>query len=480
MSMWYTVFSLQAAIFAICMLLGLLVLHLRFGEALLACAFMCPAPLFQVAGGAGSWIFVGDVVAVAFLLKFVLSRTSKPFSMAVAQSTRGLVILAAALLAIPTFATLFGLAWNPQPRSWPFVWLQVVRSLSYFAVFHHFASGRRLITRPDNYLLLQCLFFMLVCFCGLAQYGLGWDLDLWNLTIKANPGEGNWGYGGGFMALYRGAVGGWAIGILAILPIVLIPRLGWSLLLPFAAAVVFVAVLATGSRQGMAIGIVVFAYGLLRGIRVATPARRLPVIVQFAVVMVVLFIVAGVTSGQLSGTRLDQWVTRRFAQFGELSSAGDVANLALSRGSRVGAAWDNITSSIPTFLIGVGFGVEQLFAVAGGYVIVLLDSELFQVWQLGGIIALVLYLTFLLKLGICLRPGNWPADQEKRIAASAGTGVIFGGILLLWGHFFLLNFHANQAPVAYWCWSLLGIAVASCRSDANPGVQEPQQLSEVR
>ena len=469
MSMWYTVFWLQAAIFVACTLVGTILLGMRKREALLACALVCPAPLFQVAGGAGSWIFAADVAAICMAIHSLFARNQN-------SKARGMVILAAAILFLPTISTVLGMGWNPQPRLWNFVAVQVARSIGYFVVFSSLAGGRVAITRPDRFLMLQCLFFGLICCCGLFQYATGFDLDLWNLAIRSNPTEGNWGFGGGFMGLYRGAVGGWAIAFLGVLPIVFMPRAGWSLLLPALISVVFAAMLATGSRQGFAIGSLALIYGVYLALTLTAKERRFAALLQSGVAVVGIVLVGLVAFNRLSGTRFEEWISRRYAQFGELSSITDVGNLALSRGARIGPAWENLSSHPAVMAIGLGFGVEQIGSVAGGTAIILLDSELFFVWQLGGLLLLGLYLFFLVRLRWKLRLGRQQQELPTKITLAAARVTLVGGVLLLWGHFFLLNFHSNQAPVAYWCWSLFGIALASSSSQPSAEYSAEESL----
>jgi hypothetical protein len=189
--------------------------------------------------------------------------------------------------------------------------------------------------------------------------------------------------------------------------------------------------------------------------------------VQFVVVICSFIAIGSLLSGKLSDTRFNQWVGRRFSQFSELNSAGDVATLAMSRGAPINEAWNNMINSPMIMIFGAGFGVEQVVAVYGGAHVVLLDCEILQIWQIGGIFVILLYAALLISLWIMLRPRNWPTALPQRITAASARVVLVGGVMLMWGHFFLMNFHSSQAPVGYWCWSTLGLALAMLQEQTN-------------
>jgi hypothetical protein len=460
MSIWLSVWGLQAILSIAIVLLARLILKLRWWQIFIGWVFMLPAPVLQIAGGTGSWVFAADLVA-PFLAIYVLRNnlpSEDPFH-------RRVIIAAAILALLPLVSTLVGIMVSPSDRTWKHIVVQCFRSGAYVFVFAFFVRIARLIGRPDNFLLMQCTMFAGLCACGLLQHYADIDLDLWNYAAGADPGEWTGGYGGGFMGLYRGAVGAWGACVLGAYTVILLPRNGSFLILPLALAVVGGGILVTGSRQGVLIGAMGVLIGLWHGIG-SVPVGRRPALLSQAAVFLFLTVLLGLyLSARLENTELNQWISRRFDQIGELRSLGDAIDLALSRDPRYGRAVDNVFSSVLMLCLGAGYGTETAANAVGiGYFRIYVDSELFYTWQAGGVLTLTAYLVFLCVYRVSVWGHRQPIEVHTRTAVRAVIPVFWAGILMLWGHFFLLNSFAHHAPVGYWQWAILGLAAGLCSS----------------
>ena len=470
MNVWLLVNALQAGIFVAAVLFGRIVLRLSFVTAAIAAAFVMPAPLFQIAGGAGSWVFASDIVAVFFLLTAVVGALT-PEQQIIRQRNRKLLLVALVLLLLPAFSTFVGIALNPQPRAWQFVALQVTRCIGYFFVFRHYViRGDKL--RIDRILQLQCLVFAVISLLGLSQKYLGIDLDLWNQATGAWNRESSWGYGGGFMGMYRGEVGAWAIMILGVLPLVMANRWGWNLIMPIVVVLVIGGVLTVGSRQGLFIGTVAFALGLFAAIRTLPQGLRAAAILKSSLACAALLAVSLYSWGAVSEGRMGTFTVQRF---GEFMDPAALIQGAWNRDARYDLAYENIINHPVILVIGTGYGVEQIAATSGGYVHRYIDSELFYTWQLGGTTLLLVYIAFLAAVRLGLRRSHWPLDQSGATAAGAGLVVLYASMMLMWGHFSLLTAFSHHATVAYWQWATLGLALSACAQNqsAIPNALQP-------
>jgi hypothetical protein len=162
---------------------------------------------------------------------------------------------------------------------------------------------------------------------------------------------------------------------------------------------------------------------------------------------------------RISQERLGQYVLTRFQA---VLNVGELHQAALQRDYRYPLAWENITSGMDMFIFGTGYGVEHLMPVHGGRIHHYIDSELFYMWQMGGTLLMVVYVLFLFVLRWSLRQSQWPSDAAGRTAAASGTVVFLAGLMLMWGHFYLLTTFSHQAPVGYWTWAIFGLAAGVC------------------
>ena len=51
--------------------------------------------------------------------------------------------------------------------------------------------------------------------------------------------------------------------------------------------------------------------------------------------------------------------------------------------------------------------------------------------------------------------------EPLRAVLGAGVVTIIGGLLLSYGHFFLLHIQSSQAPVGHWNWYIIGLGVGA-------------------
>jgi len=459
MDLWSRVLLLQALISAGTILIGVAFLRLSLTTSVLAAVLVTPVPLFKVSPGAAGFIYVADLLAVFWLVSRLL-RTSQQSP---GEPGRGLGALAFLLLvALPVVSTAIGYVSNAEMRSIKPVLLSLFRGVAYYVVFSSLMRHALRERNPERLLALQCIAFGLVACCGLAQYVAGIDLDLWNVVREIKTRAYGTDFGGGFMGLYRGAVGGWSVAILAIAPVVFMRIRGGTLLMPLIVAVVFASILAVGSRQGAVIGAIALMVGLVISMRCMPQSQRLGHMVRQvgAVAFLALLLMAG--WGVFSPYSFEKFVWRRFQPLLDPTTAIDMAR---RRSGAMPVAMANVLSDPHVFLIGTGYGLEANVGTMGpGPRLILVDGEFLNVWQLGGIVQLGAYLLFLLWLRLHLRRSNLNRDDDSGpIVSGAAIAALYAGVLLLYGHFFLLNTHANQAPVAYWNWALFGLAVGCCR-----------------
>lgn len=458
MGLWLEIGLISAAIWVFAVLFARVALRLPWAISAIAITLTMPVPLYQIGGGPGSWIFPADILAILFVVAGLLKLLPEP-DPSVRQQTTLLIFLALAITVIlPMISTVIGFGINEQPRLFKFILLPLFRGIGYFVMFRTFLLRMRHVP-VDRFLLAQCVSFILIYLCGCAQYYLGVNLDLVQATRSVGEEIGRVEFGGGFMGLYRGAVGAWAVGILGMLPIMMASRPGWNLFLPVAAAVVLGGVLGVGSRQGLAIGVVAFAIGFFQAIRTGVSEHRLKGAFWLMVTIFVLIPFTMFAWSKVSSGRMGQFIEKRFELVFDLEKLGQAA---LSRDPKYPRAWANITDNIDVLLVGTGYGVEYISPTPGGRIIELVDSELLCIWQVGGTPLIVSYLGFLLLSRLKLRTFRWPLDPAGRCMAAVGVVTLYGGIMLMWGHFFLLTPYFQQAPISYWQWSVLGLAIAAC------------------
>ncbi len=477
MEIWIRVLILQAGVFALSTVVGVLLFRLPLMTAILASLLVAPTPLFKVSAGAAGFIYVGDLLAIVLLARMMLGGAGPA-----APHTKGLrALVFATVIVLPVISTVLGFMVDSENRLYKPVLLGIMRSIGYYAVFAAFIRRTARSERPDSELALQCTAFFLISLCGLAQFATGINLDLWTTIRQLGIAETRDAYGRGFMGMYRGAVGAFGVGIMAVLPVVMTGRRLASITLPVMAATVLAVMMAVGSRQGVMIGLLVFFLGLAMSVRARPAGSRLRAFVQGSAGLFLLMAIGLIGWAAYAPYGFQKYVGRRFEA---LMDPEKVMEAVQKRDRRFPQAFSNVISNPHLFLIGAGYGVEFSQAIGGGgeLSMIYVDSEIMFTWQLGGTLLLGAYTLLLLKLRLQMRQRHWVAYEPARAAVGAAIVVLYGGILLMYGHFFILTTASHEAPIAYWTWALFGTAAGFCsrqpREATQPLLSEPLWDSE--
>jgi hypothetical protein len=452
MDIWTKTLLLQSGICAVSIFVGVVILRLSLASAVLAAVLVTPVPVFKVSPGAAGFIYAADLLAMVLILHRLFSGTAAGVRATLLEGL-GFSIL----VILPVASTVLGYLAAPEGRGYNFIALNLARGFAYFVVFSQFIRHVEREPQPDSMLVVQCISFWLVACCGLAQHGLGVDVDLWNAVRGFNMNQSTGEYGGGFMGLYRGAVGAWGIAIVGITPVVFAHRRFGTLLIPVIVITVMGSILAVGSRQGAVIGGILLLIGYMMAVRSRPAGMRVGAFFRGIGSIVLLGVLVSIGWGVVSPYNFQRFVSRRFEFVLDPTRAVEMAK---NRTTAMPAAVQNVMGNAQTFLVGVGYGLESgESGVGGGLHMVMIDSEIMTVWQLGGVVLLGAYIAFLMLLRLRLRRNNWPEDAGPRVVIGAAVVALYGGIALLYGHFFIMNVNAAEAPIAYWNWTLFGIAV---------------------
>jgi hypothetical protein len=288
-----------------------------------------------------------------------------------------------------------------------------------------------------------------VAVCGLlGEYLIGLDMDFWYKFREADVGK----FGAGMMGLYRGAIGAWGIGILGVAGVVLQRRKSDIIMLGFVALSVSIFIAISGSRQGVLIGGCTFALSLWYGAKARTRGRVAEWILPLLITATFALAVLSVSFSTIMETAAGEYLRDRFDTFTGLEKLVDAA---VSRNSRMrDVVLQRFAEDPPSLVYGKGFGAYNGPQKSG---VIYMDSELMNVLQTGGLITLGCYALVLLALRKRIQKGLTASGKKRWVAAALPP--LYGGVLLLWGHFYLLTTFAHQAPIAYWNWALLGGAV---------------------
>lgn len=259
---WTLPTTIEGVIFAICLGIACLGLRLRFRPAAAALVLTCPVPLAYLVAGGNSAVFPSDCVGLFCL--FWLTQPHKGLRSLLADATARLPVLLAAvvLVALPGVSTALGVITTGK-GDWKLIAVGVFRGCAYLGLFcaaTHFGMRGEEVSKM---IAVQCIAFALICSCGILQAFMGLDLTLPSPTASVLQGDLAADSGAGFMGLYRGAVGGWGAVILGVTPLVLLRRsFGW-LVAPACMLAVLIAIILTGSRQGLLVGLIAAALGIL-------------------------------------------------------------------------------------------------------------------------------------------------------------------------------------------------------------------------
>ncbi len=479
MNIWAKVQLLQAAIFILATVMGTLVLRLPWTHALLAALFTLPAPLFQVTAGAAGFVYAADLVGGALAIPIILHALTQPL-----LNRRFVFLFWGALFLVilwPCTATMINLL-SDDSKEIKFIALGILRGAGYLAVFYAAIDHATRRNRAPELLAVSCFSFSAVCLCGLAQQGLGIDLDLWNRVRDIDPTAYTDGYGGGFMGLYRGAVGAWSAGVLAILPIVYLHRKSGWLITGIMAAVILGATVQTGSRQGIIYGGGGFLFGLFVSVFLVRTVQRTTIWIPVAKTAAVMLLIGGTIVLTLQNSELTEWLKFRFqAAIGE----DTLLKAAINREAKAEAILRHLWNEPVTLVVGTGQGtiVDDVSNPDGRFSLVYVDSELLWTLQQGGAIQLVAYLAFLLMLARRLYRFHAIPDARQQMTQAAALAALVVGTALSYGHFFLLHVQSTQAPIAFWNWAILGCGIAALPArpvmDEEPEMEADEEPAEL-
>ncbi len=451
-SLWIRVLLLQTLIFLVMVCVGRLFLGLRWRTACLAMALALPTPLFKVSPGAAGLIFSADLVVVFFVFQWAFGvLRARPDC--TRSPARFMFLAISILFLLPGMSTFLGYLIFPEAnRGLNYVAANTFRQIGYLVVFWAMTKKMQWEERPDRFVILQCLMFGAVAICGLVQYAAKIDLDMW-AEIRGLDQVGQT-YGGGFMGLYRGAVGAYSIGVVAALTMLILRVRSGMILGPVITIIIFGMMLAVGTRQGVAIGAFAFFLSLVFFVRSLPAGTRFAAFFRATGFLLLVGILALVAVKVVFPAQFDAWIVKRFAGFESLSSiialvkSRDVYGMSL--------AVQNLKDNPLMLFFGLGHGTETrtgtIFVKYG-------DHELLNIWQIGGLPLLLSYIAFLLMLLVRFRRYRFLTDPVSRIYVATAFVVLASSIPLLYGHFFILNAYSGNAPVGYWHWSLFGGAL---------------------
>lgn len=443
---------IQLLILAFCVVVGRYWLRLKVGESLLGAAIALPIPLISISPGAAGYVYMGDLVAVGFVALGLFSRIRAPKPMRQYRGVIGLAFLV--LVALPLLSTLLGYMAYETARTHKFVGLGIARGIGYFVVFRYAINVFYRSKHSPKILALSCLAFAFFALLGIAHYFLGIKLvDVAPNRIAASGPDRI--ISAGYAGVYRGALGGWAVVMAAVASTLLLYRKFGALLAGGLIGLVFLVVFASGSRQGVVIGGMALCLGLFGSTRMMPPRARGRVIGRVALVVVLMMLGGLGAWTRMDKTRLKNYINNRYGELTDLSRAIEMAK---ERDPRYPLVWKNLTQNPTMLTVGIGYGTERTHA-ALGHSWIYIDSELFAVWQMGGIVLLGTYVVFAIVIRMKYRLFKKIPVPEDRTVVIAAIISLYGGVMLLWGHFYLLTTLSHQAAVAYYNWLLLGAAL---------------------
>lgn len=444
------------------MIFGVNVLKLPRRIAFLATILTLPAPLFKVSLGTAGFVYPADLLAVGLAIVWIFEVMRNSVDKFMPTEVKRLAILL--LIILPVATSILTSLDSETYRNIKTIILSHARGLGYLIVFLTFAAYLRKVVRPDKILILQIVLFLMISLCGLIQYSTGINLDLWNeVNIISNESSETGDFGGGFMGLYRGAVGGWGVGLLAVASAVLPGKKYGPQLLAMVVLCCMGIMISAGSRQGVIIGAAVLISGVWIVSRGMPLRRRGKLLLRCLSGLFLVIILGAAGYWGVAGSRFEQYAARRF---GFLQSYTTIKNEIVARDeSKRAFVFENLAWYPSILLTGVGYGTN--IEVSGGRAMLYLDSEIFMIVQSNGVLYLLFYAIFLLLLRLRMGKLHRPKDVHGSAFVLGGVIALYAGILLTWGHFFLLIIGSNQAPIAYWNWALLGGAMGLCTPNAK-------------
>lgn len=438
----------------------------RFFILLGALLFVTPVPVFGLTGGVGGFLYFSDFLGVLCFVELVRARFSAVGSLRSIVQLRVMVFVLCIVL--PLISVVLAYI-NGVSGDFRYVILGLVRGSLYLSVFWY-CSSRLRITPEDLALSLRCQLCLMAIYCGLGvgQYFFGYSVDYWN-DVRALEGVmTEEGYGGGFMGLYRGAVGAWVALLLSVSSFAFFFNRGCRAVavLPYimVTGVCLAGALIVGSRQGVVFGLLGSSLGALAvGWKSSSSQTRRGVL--FGSVGSVLFILMTISfaAAAFAETDLMEWFGSRFGLFfGE----GEVVSEVASRDPRFLAVLEKITSFPMAYIFGVS-EVAMVPEVGGAlYELVYVDSELLWTLQKIGVVGLVFYAVFFFKFAAAFLFVSNRLGAALRCfdcAVMVGVPVLMICGFLVYGHYSLLHVQSSHAPVAYCSWLILGVAASFLR-----------------
>jgi hypothetical protein len=255
-------------------------------------------------------------------------------------------------------------------------------------------------------------------------------------------------------------VGAWGIGILGIAATILPSRKYGTWLLAFLVPSAIGVMLGVGTRQGVAIGVMVFLIGLWRVVRGIDAEKRWGVVFRSIIGLCLIAIIGAFGITGLAGPKFKEYIDKRFSFL--LSRQNVQREFEIRDAGKNLSVYRNFAEHPDILIYGVGYGTDG--DTYGGRSLLYIDSEIFLILQSNGLPYFLLYIVFLIMLRLKFRRSNRYRDPSGNLYVLAAITALYGGVFLLWGHFFLLNIGPHQAPVAYWNWALFGGAAGLCSS----------------
>jgi hypothetical protein len=450
MDVFLTVRLLGFAVILVGLFIGRFWMRLSWSHTAIACCLAFPVPLFTVSPGRAGFIYAQDILALVMFAGLTFGRF-RPKGSSASMPALYLWLAGLILVVLPGLSTALGYVMFPDAsREIKYVALDLARGVGFLLVFRCMASVMQSERNPSRFLALQGIVFGGICFLGVMQYAFNLQLDMWGAMRGDVTAYEDAGYGGGFMGLYRGAVGAWGIGMIPVITLVFAGRRLGGLIAASLTALIFAVMFAVGTRQGVLIG----SFGLLLAIGLTVsrlPGQKIAGFMKSLGLVMAMLLIGGIATLVLVPDKLARYAGERFEGLTEFDTA---IRLVKTRDPRYGYVTDYVLENPAILFSGVGYGTEQ--AQYRPIRAVYIDSEFFLIWQIGGLLLLVPYLLFLVLLLRRLRGYKRIHLPDSRAYVAAAFAALAAGILMLYGHFFLLTPYAHNAAPAYWYWGLFG------------------------
>jgi len=454
MNLWIVALLIQAGINVVAAEIGHAATALPRRLAYLAAVLSMSVPIGKATAGGAGLLYAFDLLGpVCLLLGF--SRFGAVWRDAACRR----FFLTAGLLVVgwPLTTTLFGILRTGimDPK---FIALALMRGMAYLGVFLLLLSVGRTRNALSGMFMVGGVAIALICLCGVLQFQLQIDLDLYDAIGEPVAGNLSGNFGAGFMGLYRGAVGAWGAVSLTVLPIVFLPRRRWWMLSLPLAVLLLAGILISGSRQGILFGVLGLTVALLAVPWLPPAGRRAGMAVKAALLLSMLVVFGALTLQTLSRSVFGHFLIQRYMD----SLRHPVAQAAEARNQLPGVI-EQVLAHPDVLLFGTGIQAPAATPAPPGwpYRFVYLDSEIGWVLQQSGLPALLLYGLFVLAILVFLGVALPRAEADDRLVL-AGVLLMTGvGILFSYGHFFLLHVHSSNAPIAAWLWATLGLGIGT-------------------